>query len=617
MFRFLPSVCVLALAASAWAGLPLPDRPAGAATGSAFAHRIEKLDPPAREQAIRAEVEQGNVPEFWRKFVAVRIAEGSNTAVLHVAPDYLAIGSDADYFLTPMAPATAQAIADRLHGILPTRKMVDAIYGAAEVKLTPVRIPPSPEMTTVPVFAQHDTAVRAQRVEVLATHPLGALVAGDKKDVVLTPQLASAPGKVAIYGWHQAVGQPIQPLYLGHTEKWVDYSHGIRLIARDLEVNGAATTVEAVLADPKLAPLLSDEGAFALPRYGEASAGSRGPAATLRSENLPLAPAPSLVKNANPDSTVRSLKPEARGEGAPASSYPGEEITELKFEPGVRVLLNAPAVPAPAKPVRLILYALPNGNTIEQTIGRRIKPGEDWHFDIQHIGAQTRWLREHVRDAELVVAYLECAEKAWPAWRKKNDPDGRRIDAIVKALCGRFTGRTVKLVLSGHSGGGSFIFGYLNAHEHVPDFVERITFLDSDYAYDANLQHDAKLAEWLQASPLHALCVLAYHDSIALLNGKTFVSEQGGTWGRSLAMHQDLARRFPFTEETEGVWRRLTALDGRVKFLLRENPEKGILHTRQVEWNGFIHAMLTGTPLENQGYTYAGPRVYEAYLSGP
>jgi hypothetical protein len=33
-----------------------------------------------------------------------------------------------------------------------------------------------------------------------------------------------------------------------------------------------------------------------------------------------------------------------------------------------------------------------------------------------------------------------------------------------------------------------------------------------------------------------------------------------------------------------------------------------------VEWNGFIHAMLTGTALENRDYTYFGPRVYDRWI---
>src|SRR5678815_5995899 len=74
------------------------------------------------------------------------------------------------------------------------------------------------------------------------------------------------------------------------------------------------------------------------------------------------------------------------------------------------------------------------------------------------------------------------------------------------------------------------------------------------------------------------LCVLAYEDHVALLNGKPFVSERGGTWGRSHAMLHDLAERFAFGNEAIAGLQRHTALEGRVQFLLKENPEKAVLH---------------------------------------
>jgi hypothetical protein len=46
----------------------------------------------------------------------------------------------------------------------------------------------------------------------------------------------------------------------------------------------------------------------------------------------------------------------------------------------------------------LILYALPNGNTTAQTMGKKIQPGDDWHFDIQHIKAQTEFLRGKLKE---------------------------------------------------------------------------------------------------------------------------------------------------------------------------------------------------------------------------
>jgi hypothetical protein len=266
------------------------------------------------------------------------------------------------------------------------------------------------------------------------------------------------------------------------------------------------------------------------------------------------------------------------------------------------------------RPVRLILYALPNGNTTGQTIGHTLNPGDDWHFDIQHIGAQTRFLRERMTDRTVVVAYVEAESRSWPAWCRKHG-DGA-IPGIVDRIQGLFAGQPLEVVLTGHSGGGRFTFGYLNRVDQVPDDITRIAFLDSNYAYDAGQDHDAKLLAWLEAAPSHQLCVLAYHDSIALLNGKTFVSDRGGTWGRSHAMLEDFGSKLSFSSWTNSAGLRThTALEGRLQFLLKENPDQKILHTVQVERNGFIHAMVLGTPLENQGYEYLGQRAYTNWIT--
>jgi hypothetical protein len=154
----------------------------------------------------------------------------------------------------------------------------------------------------------------------------------------------------------------------------------------------------------------------------------------------------------------------------------------------------------------------------------------------------------------------------------------------------------------------------LNCAEKIPADIERIAFLDANYAYETALHRD-KLAAWLANSERHVLTVLAYHDDIALLNGKTFVSAAGGTWGRSQLMKKDFAPQFKFEEkEITPELKKFSALDGRLQFLLRENPEKKIFHTVQVEKNGFIHCLLTGTPLENAGYEYFGDAAYTKWI---
>ena len=96
-----------------------------------------------------------------------------------------------------------------------------------------------------------------------------------------------------------------------------------------------------------------------------------------------------------------------------------EQVHVFKFEPGVTATMVAPPASDfhPLQPTTLIIYALPNGNTTEQTIGKALAPGDDWHFDIQHIGAQTRLLRAANPGRNLVIAYLENTQKSWPSWR--------------------------------------------------------------------------------------------------------------------------------------------------------------------------------------------------------
>lgn len=292
-----------------------------------------------------------------------------------------------------------------------------------------------------------------------------------------------------------------------------------------------------------------------------------------------------------------------------------ERTAWLNLDGGVRVLVNIPSTESSAtnKDLLLIFYALPNGNTIEQTVGKKLKPGDDWHYNIQHIGAQTRFLRAMLPEYCIAVAFLENSLRSWPAWRKKFSDEA--IPGILTAVKGHFRDSALKIALCGHSGGGSLIFGYLNAVAQIPPEITRIAFLDANYAYDSSL-HKAKLVSWLRDSQTHFLCILAYDDAGALLNGKPFVTASGGTWGKSHEMHAHLSEQFVFDCKTNAGFQRFTALAGRVQFILKENPERKILHTVQVERNGFIHSMLYGTTNENRGYEYfvGGPATYERWI---
>jgi hypothetical protein len=256
--------------------LSLPPRPANALGGQDFVNVISLMAAPPdtqRENWIYAQVAIGNIPDWMRPLAQIStnaVVNGLNhTVTYYCIPDYLAIGSDLDYFLEPMTPMLAQRLCALLNCALPTRKMVNDIFVHAQVKMEPTPIPYNNDdpPVTVAWFNTYNTMVLTQRLSFTHSFPLGASVDGDKKDVVLSTLIynglsTNAPNPVVIYGWPYPDGTMIQPLYNGHSEYYMDYSHGIRLVQEAITVDGAPNTVTNVLTNPNLAALLSDETTF-------------------------------------------------------------------------------------------------------------------------------------------------------------------------------------------------------------------------------------------------------------------------------------------------------------------------------------------------------------------
>jgi len=254
--------------------LKIPERKANAETGSEFMHRIKSLPLSEREEEIYKALSSGNAPDFLRKLVIIRgdfeDALGEEHKVIYQAmPDYLAVGSNEDYCRIPMNPHTAQKLADLFGGSLITAKISDHIYDHASIKLAPFFYKPvANQNESVEKFVEHNNQIELQKKE--AGGQNGQLIAGIKKDIVLSHQLSDLSNKVIIYGWHQLDGKPIQPVYPGHVDWYVDYSHGIRLMGQTVMVDGMELSVTQILRDPILFKLLSKEDDPMLqPRYFE------------------------------------------------------------------------------------------------------------------------------------------------------------------------------------------------------------------------------------------------------------------------------------------------------------------------------------------------------------
>jgi hypothetical protein len=236
----------------------LPGRKTTSLSGNQFYKSVFVVTENERESSARNEILDGNIPQFLRKMIKIKASITTDDGkIIHafyfVTPDYLSIGSDEDFARIPLTPMTAQQIADSLHCFLPTRKIVNDIYKAAKIKLEPV-----------PMYAFRDSAVTMYQHNLIIEGQRKlrkGLISGIKKDVIITERLtrSSKPNRVAIYGWHQLNGIPIQPLYTGHVNWYVDYSHGIRLIYRTIYVNKKPMDYIDVLKDKTLRRLLCDE----------------------------------------------------------------------------------------------------------------------------------------------------------------------------------------------------------------------------------------------------------------------------------------------------------------------------------------------------------------------
>lgn len=239
-------------------------------TGTEIYEEMLPLDRAGREALALHLFSRGAVPERFMTFRDVPIPDPDNPSTirgtLRVTADYFALGTDEDFLRLPVSAPTAQQIADRAGCLLPTRRIVDLIDQAADAKVAPRPFSPDfYEIDTLPVFRLSHLAIEDQ----LRGRTGTPLVSGIKKDIVVTNLLSQRPPppRVAIYGWHRLNGTAIQPLSLVHGAYYADYSHGVRLISREVTIDGETHDLEDVLQDPELAPLVSDEGVLTVLRY--------------------------------------------------------------------------------------------------------------------------------------------------------------------------------------------------------------------------------------------------------------------------------------------------------------------------------------------------------------
>jgi len=202
------------------------------------------------------------IPPHLLAFKPVRLTSGTHTGVVYVMPDHFGLGAAGDWLRVPLSGRSAERLARQMGWLLPTRKIVDAIWeapGTVRLAMTG-RTPREGETRNAMRLWLEANAADARAVG----DRDGTIVAGHRKSYTVGRASLAEPGNDVIYDGRDAAGNRIQTVENNHSHAlgYVDYSQVPRFLAADMEVDGGWRRVADVAADPELAGLVSHNGPF-------------------------------------------------------------------------------------------------------------------------------------------------------------------------------------------------------------------------------------------------------------------------------------------------------------------------------------------------------------------
>jgi len=245
--------------------------------------------PEAREASFWAEFEKGSYPSFVNKFAPVIMTDkAGRKATFMVSVDYAAVGTDDDWLRMPLSGYYATRVAQVFGCFLPTNKLVLEIYKQAAIKLvahpfdcqgtgsgkwqranmatiahedvlqgkTPCKKGqrmPSTDGKLNPLLGNHDGVCAIQ-----GPHP-GVLVSGHKKEVIVSHE--NLAERLAFWGFFSSAGKAIQSGFgCRHGPGYSDYSHGVRMVQTDVDLEGERVSYTDLITDPAYTSLMFDSG---------------------------------------------------------------------------------------------------------------------------------------------------------------------------------------------------------------------------------------------------------------------------------------------------------------------------------------------------------------------
>ena len=234
---------------------------------SDFKSRFLKLKAgPEREKLVYEEIVKRKP---FGNLVPITVPGPGGTKITYkVMPDYITL----DGLRVPMSWQTAQKVANHFGMSLPTSKMTQQIWEAADTKIRP---PPlsgggriggkqyTGEQVVKSKISDSDSAIAySQMIEDMLKDKDPKLVAGHMKTVVMTDR----PDQLGLFGW-SGDSDGFSPIQSGEhtgydTSVHTEYGSGVRLIAGNVTVTlpdgkEITTTMDQVLDHPQMRQAVS------------------------------------------------------------------------------------------------------------------------------------------------------------------------------------------------------------------------------------------------------------------------------------------------------------------------------------------------------------------------
>lgn len=114
----------------------------------------------------------------------------------------------------------------------------------------------------------------------------------------------------------------------------------------------------------------------------------------------------------------------------------------------IAVTIDRPTQLIKGAPTYIVFFALPNTNTVKWISGRKVEEGGDRRYNIQHVGAQTRFLRDKMPDCNLLVAYMGEKNRSWPTYIRNRERSGEIVRDVIDSITNLYKAYDPRVVLS-------------------------------------------------------------------------------------------------------------------------------------------------------------------------